>query len=249
MVSALQDEFFNLLRTSESRWVTLHIEGRTWLDVDVQNLAWQAQINRMKVNGARFAVFRSTNPEKEEATKTAVVKKPLENEQTWRLWASPQRRRAQFYVGEEIVDVVIEGSTFWSNGHGRSITNSGKENIGHGQGDGQNLIETASYASLLHVARISEGMKDGRRTIDARVTILDDEHHKHGRGVHGLTIGDPDYLELRLDRERGVVLSASSWLDASLYRIVEMTRCEFDLVFARDVYDIESGFGPEWESV
>jgi hypothetical protein len=161
----------------------------------------------------------------------------------------PAKRRAQFVVGDDIVDVVIEGSTFWSNGHGRSITNGGKVNSGHGQGDGQNLIETAEYAKLLHVAEISEGIMFGRRTIDAKVTILEEEGHIRGRGVHGLTIGDPEFVELSVDRERGVVLGASSWFHESLYRIVEMTKCEFDHVFTREVFEIEPEYSAEWTIV
>jgi hypothetical protein len=46
-MSALETEFFDLLQTSESRWTTLFIQGRTWVDIDLQNLASQAQINRL----------------------------------------------------------------------------------------------------------------------------------------------------------------------------------------------------------
>jgi hypothetical protein len=247
-MSTLEEEFFNLLGTSESRWTTLFFEGRTWIDIEVQNLAWQAQMDRMKANGAHFALAQRSNSDKNEATEIATVVQPVEFEQTWCIWASPQRRRATFVVGDGIVDVVIEGSTFWSNGHGRSFTNGGKKNLGHGQGDGQNLIRTTEYAALLHVVEISEGMKYGRRTIDAKVTIVEDEDPERGRGVHGLTIGDPEFLELSVDRERGVVLSASSWLHGSIYRIVEITKCEFDPIFATDVFEIDPEFGAKWTS-
>jgi hypothetical protein len=247
-MSALEGEFFTLLGTSESRWTTLLIEGRTWIDIEVQNLAWQAQLDRMKANGARFAVAQRSNSNKSEATETATVVQPVECEQLWRLWVSPQWRRATFVVGDGIVDVVVEGSTFWSNGHGRSFTNGGRENLGHGQGDGQNLIRTTEYAGLLHVVELSEGMKCGRRTIDAKVTILEDENPERGRGLHGLTIGDPEFLELSVDCERGVVLSASSWFQGAIYRIVAMTKIEFDPIFGRDVFEIEAEFGAEWTS-
>jgi hypothetical protein len=253
MMPALEEEFFNLLETSESRWTNLLVEGRTWIDVEVQNLAWQSQIDRRKANGAHYAQLQRFDFVTNNVYETATVVEPVVYDQTWRLWASPQRRRATFVVGNGIVDVIIEGSTFWSNGPDRSFTNGGKKNMGHGQGDGQNLIDTAEYAPLLQVAEISEGMKYGRRTIDARVTIVQNEHPPNrqvrGRGVHGLTIGDPEFLELSVDRERGVVLSASSWFQASLYRIVEVTRCEFDLVFSRDAFEIEPKFGVDWSSV
>ena len=125
-MSALETEFFNLLETSESRWTALFIEDRTWFNIEVQSFARQAQIDREEANGARTATFRRSDSNENEASGTALAVKPVDHEETWRLWATPERRRAKFEVGNELVDVVIEGSTFWSNGHGRSITNGGK---------------------------------------------------------------------------------------------------------------------------
>lgn len=246
-MSALETEFFNLLETSESRWTALFIEGRTWFNIEVQSFAWQAKIDRMKANGA-IATFRRSDSDENEASGTAIVVEPVDHEETWRLWATPEKRRAKFEVGNELVDVVIEGSTFWSNGHGRSITNGGKANYGHGQGDGQNLIRTAKYAGLLHVVELSEGMRIGRHTIEARVTIVDNEDPHRVPVLHGLTIGDAEVLELSVDRERGVVLCASSQFQGAIYRIVEITEVEFDPNFDLDVFKIEPEFGTEWVS-
>jgi hypothetical protein len=89
-MSVLEAELFNLLGTSASRWTTLRIEGRTWMDIEVQNLAWEAHWDRMKANGARFASFRNFKFDNNAAIETATVVQPSEIEQTWRLWASPQ---------------------------------------------------------------------------------------------------------------------------------------------------------------
>lgn len=247
-MSALESEFFNLLETSESRWTALLIEGRTWTNIDIQRLAWQAQIDRLIANGAHIAMFQRSASNEKQASGTAVEIEPVDHKQNWSLWATPERRRAKFEVGDGLVDVVIEGSTFWSNGHGRSFTNDGKANHRHGQGDGQDLIRTAEYAGLLRVVDLSEGTRIGRHTIDATVTILDDEDPERGQGLHGLTIGDADFLELSVDRERGVLLSASSWYQGAIYRIVEFTKVEFDPNFAFDVFKIEPEHGAEWSS-
>jgi hypothetical protein len=247
-MSALETEFFNLLETSESRWTALFIEGRTWFNAEVQRSARQAEINRMKANGARIATFQRSGANENEASATAIVVEPVDHEETWCLWATPEKRRAKFKVGDELVDVVIEGSTFWSNGHGRSITNGGRADYGHGQGDGQNLIRTSEYASVLHVVELSEGMRIGRHTIDVRVTIVDDQDPHRVPVLHGLTIGDAEVLELSVDRERGVVLSASSKFQGVIYRIVEITEVEFDPNFDLDVFKIEPEFGTEWVS-
>jgi hypothetical protein len=53
---------------------------------------------------------------------------------------------------------------------------------------------------------------------------------------------------LSVDRERGVLLSASSWLRGNVYRIVEMTRVEFDPNFDPDAFIIQPEFGTQWTS-
>ncbi len=244
-MSSLEAEFFNLLESSGSRWATLILEGRTWIDLETSRRAWQAEIDRMQASGERFAVFRP-NSSKNEAAGAPMKVEPTELDNWWSLWASPERRRAKFVVGDGPVDVVIEGSTFWSNGFGRSFTNGGRENVGHGQGEGQYLIETADYAPLLRVEEISEGMRLGRHTIEAKVTTLENTSSERGRDLHGLTTGDADYLELSIDRERGIVLSVSSWYQGAVYRKVEVSRVEFDPIFAPGVFRIEPQFGDRW---
>src|SRR5664280_1847002 len=202
----------------------------------------------MKAKGARIATFRRFDSDENEASETAMVVEPVDHEETWRLWATPEKRRAKFEVGKELVDVVIKGSTFWSNGHGRSITNGGKANYGHGQGDGRNLIRTAEYAGLLHAVELSEGTRIGRHTIEASATIVDNEDPHRVPVLHGLTIGDAEVLELSVDRERGVVLGASSQFQGAVYRIVEITEVAFDPNFDLDVFKIEPDFGTEWVS-
>jgi len=245
-MSALETEFFNLLESSESRWTALFIEGRTWFNVDVQRIARQVEIDREKANGARFATFRSSNSDENNASGSVTEVEPEDHEETWRLWATPERRRAKFYVGAKPVDVVIEGSTFWSNGFGRSITNGGKVNHSHGQGDGRYLIQTAEYASVFRVEEVSEGLRLGRDAIEARVTVVDDGDHHRVPVLHGLTIGDADVLELSIDRERGVVLSASSRFQGVVYRVVEITQVVFDPIFDGEAFKIEPEFGAEW---
>jgi hypothetical protein len=244
----LEVEFNNLLVSSASRWTELLIEGRTWTNIALQNSAWQANIDRMRANGAAIAIFQSSDSDDNESVGANARVEPLIREQTWSLWVTPERRRARFVVGDEIVDVVIEGSTFWSNGNGRSFTNGGRKNSSHGQGDGQNLLRTADYVGRLRVAELTDGTKCGRPTLDAKVEILDNSGPEFGPDLHGLTIGDADYLELSVDRERGVLLSASSWLRGDVYRIVEMTRVEFDPNFDPDAFIIQPEFGTQWTS-
>jgi hypothetical protein len=247
-MSALETEFTNLLETSESRWSALFIEGRTWFNFEVQRYAAQAETDRNEARGARFAEFRRSDSEKNDASGAARVVEPVDHEETWRLWVTAEKRRAKYQVGNELVDVVIEGSTFWSNGHGRSITNGGDANYSHGQGDGRHLLRTVEYAGVLHVVELSEGMRIGRRTIEARVTIVGDDDPHRVPVLHGLTIGVSELLELSVDRERGVVLRASSHFQGTVYRIVEITHIKFDPHFDVEVFTIEPEFGTKWVS-
>src|ERR1035437_3455961 len=104
---ALESDFTNLLDTSESRWTALIIEGRTWINIHVQSFEWQAKIDRMKANGAHITMFQRSGSNENEASGTAVVAERVDHEQTWSLWATPERRRAKFEGGVGLVDVVI----------------------------------------------------------------------------------------------------------------------------------------------
>jgi hypothetical protein len=247
-MSALEVEFFDLLTTSEARWTTLLIEGRTWINFDIQRVAWQTEIDRLKTGGIAIATFRRADANETEAPESDAASAPVDHEETWSLWVTPESRRAKFEVGDRRVDVVIEGSTFWSNGLGRSFTNGGSKNHSHGQGDGRNLIRTQEYSRLLQIVELAEGTQIERQTIDAKVIISKSEDPDLGPVLHGLTIGDADFLELRVDRERGVVLSASSWFQGVIYRIVEVTKVEFDLNFDKNAFRIEPEFDTEWAS-
>ena len=247
-MSALEGEFFDLLESSESRWTTLLVEGRTWIDLEISRHAWQTKIDRTHASGGRFAMLRSNSTEDEVAPAPGKVE-PADLENSWNLYVTPDVRRAKFAVGDGLIDVLIKGTTFWSNGNGKSFTNGGRENFGHGQGDGQHLIETGDYAPLLQILEISEGTRLERRSLDVVATTIEDTSPIHRRNLHGLTIGDADYLELSVDRERGVVLSASSWYEGAIYRIVEMAKVEFDHVFAPEDFRIEPQFGDRWASV
>lgn len=199
----------------------------------------------MRARNAHIGTFQRSDTDGIETSGTPIVAEPERHEETWQLWVTPDRRRARFEVRSETVDVVIEGSTFWSNGNGRSITNGGNPNVGHGQGDGQHLVCTSAYANVLSVMDFSEGTRLGRRTIDALVRVVDDDRHRTPI-LHGLTVGDVEALELSIDRERGVVLRAVSMFQGIVYRIVQATSVNFDPVFGPEIFHIEPRFDAEW---
>jgi hypothetical protein len=56
-----------------------------------------------------------------------------------------------FAAGRSEVDVVFHHSTWWSNGRGISRTNGGSLNLGHGEGPGEHLVNTAEYCPLIEI--------------------------------------------------------------------------------------------------
>jgi hypothetical protein len=74
-------------------------------------------------------------------------------------------------------------------------------------------------------------------------------HHdrERGRGLHGLTFGDADKIDLSVDIERGVILRAVSWFQGSVYRTLEALDVGFDETFPHDAFKIEPIPGQDWE--
>jgi hypothetical protein len=81
---------------------------------------------------------------------------PTELEQAWTLSLDPPWKRATFMVGAGTVDVVFQGTTWWSNGNGVSRSNV-TTNWGHGLGWGEDLVRTADYVSRLDIDDIEPG--------------------------------------------------------------------------------------------
>lgn len=253
----LPAEFLDLLSTSDLRWNTIRAGGREWRNEPILRDAWEARRMQMREEGLTFTTLTAKRTTLVSGTLSGGLTTrpsdraeptPEETEQPWRLWIAPPWRRAQFVVGGDLIDVVFKGTTWWSNGHGVSMTNNGQENSRHGEGSGIDLVKTADYAAWLRVQQASSGTWLGRDTIDAAVvTPRAGADFERLSALHGLMIGEPDDLILSVDRERGVLLRTVARFKGSAYRIVEMTEVGFDEDFAPSSFEIEPLPGQEWQ--
>ena len=116
----------------------------------------------------------------------------------------------------------------------------------NGEGPGEHLVSTADYPDLIEMESVTTGVLLGRDTLDAKVTIRHGLPRQRGRGLHGLVIGDADKILLCIDRERGVILHASSWFRESIYRVLEVQDVAFDEQFPPETFEIAPLYDPEW---
>lgn len=209
--------------------------GREWRDVILADEAWEARRRRKIASGTSLTsitIGRTDLPQ-------SVV-----NEEAWSLWLAPPWKRATFGVGARTVDVVFHETTWWSHGPDGFASNEGSSRMGHDLGPGEDLVRTPDYVTRLAVRQVETGSRLGRATLEGRVTAVYPPRER-GRGLHGLVIGDADAIDLSVDRERGVILRAVSWLNGSAYRIVEALDVPFDEVFPPDTFKVEPP--PGWQ--
>jgi hypothetical protein len=230
------EEALNLLSTSASRWHTLWASGREWRDTALASEAWHAQLERRRAEGQSFSVISSQS----------TLPRPDQTDEQWQLWIAGSWTRAIFVAGHSDVDVVFDGSTWWSNGHDISRTNGGALNHGHGEGPGTQLVSTVEYPALIEIRTGTVGSRIGRETLDVKATTRRGLPRRRGRGLHGLVIGDADEIHLSIDRERGVILCAESWFTGQPYRILKMDKVAFDEPLGPETFVIAPLPGLHW---
>lgn len=100
----------------------------------------------------------------------SALPEPSESRELWLLWIDkPDRKRAEFTVGDELVRVVFRGDHWWSWSHLRGIhTNDGRTDYGHGIGPSEGLLKTDLLSRALRVEEISRGTLVGRDVIHLR---------------------------------------------------------------------------------
>ncbi len=215
------------------------MSGREWQDTVILGQALEATTARKQASGASVTKITIGDPDRPQ---------PKELEHTWTLWLAPPWKRATYTVDTSAVDVVVHGTTWWSNSRGVSRSNESIDpaRYGHGLGYGEDLVRTPDYATRLEVAEVEAGLWIGRPTLEVHARAV---HHPRERGqrLHGLVIGDADRIDLSVDRDRGVILRAASWFEGSMYRTVETLDAAFDETFAADAFKIEPFPGRDWE--
>jgi hypothetical protein len=233
-------EVLELLYSSETRWRTLKAEGIEWRDLDLLHEAWKRQVVRLQRTGSISTMATGS---------ASDGPLPKETKEFWRLWIAPGLARAQFQVGGDTVDVVFNGPTWWSVGHGVARTNAGQVQHRHGKGWGEALVETRRYIPFLEFHEIERDSVDGRDVLVVRAAPIWSDDFEAQQVLHALIIGDPDEVLLTIDTERGILLQTEARLDSVTYRVVQVTTISFDEELAPEVFKIDPPAGGRWRRV
>lgn len=209
-------DVLELMHTSRQRWITLRLAGHEWRHLETFNRAWEHHHEQMRASG--FAVLRSI------AFKWSDGREPAaESREDWRLWlAKPDKKRAEFQVGDEVVTAVFDGSSWWSWSPSRHfITNDGAPNHSHGSGPGEALIDPGIHlASLeMHIAE--------RTTFLTRsaygVTAFPRQVTPQGFNATFHTLGTgADLYKLVVDAELGVLLRVQAEFQGDAFSVIEV---------------------------
>lgn len=229
-------QVLELLHSSPSLWHSLHATGIEWTDPPLFHEAFQRDFD---VHGLPFGPsglktrswssglvtggvsFTATSPDDASADD--------DDTEIWRLWIEqPDRRRAEFEVGQEIVTAVWMGDTWWSWSPSQgAMTNNGDPNRRHGKGPSEPLVETQALLGAVTFEFLGRADLLGREVLNARAIPHPQSMASMG-ALHGLGSRADDY-HLSVDTERGVVLRSEARLGSKPFKIIEMTEVTFDL--------------------
>jgi hypothetical protein len=227
-------EVLKLMHTSSQRWSSLSMEGFEWRNLKAFARAWEHHLSELRTSQSvqTLTAFRVDGVDGREPAE--------ESREPWRIWlAKPDRRKAQFQVGDELVTAVFVGNWWW----GRSPTagfrtNSGASNIGHGFGPAEPLVDPASHLASLDL-RV-----EGRITFLSRpafrVTAVPRINELAGfdRTLHMLGTGADEY-QLVVDAEVGVLLRTAARYQGEAFRVIETDKIRIDETFGDKVFDPE----------
>lgn len=227
------DDALQVLRTSSQRWQSIRATGTEWQDLSddedavgeeeppgpvythtVEWLDANRRITRSSVTSVRRLQRISANC-------------PEESTGRWSYCRQGDNQRAEFQVGNETVQVVYRGDTYWSwqPSSGRS-SNLGRPNDCHGLGPGRDLLDTAALPDVIDARSLAEDTFVGRSVyqlaaapnraasrFDSPLKLL---------GLYG------EELTFTIDAERGVLLRAEVRRRGKPLRVIEMTEVHFD---------------------
>jgi hypothetical protein len=137
------------------------------------------------------------------AVRASGEPEPEAGEETWRLWLeAPDRLRAEFAVGTEMVTAWFSGGTWWSWSPSQGArTNEGRQNMGHGKGPGEVRVSPAPLTQVLDFELLGELTVLSRRAYRLRA---------RPRVGTGADLGRPALVQVKNpEQRRGIPLSAT----------------------------------------
>lgn len=172
----------------------------------------------------------------------SAVEQPSESLDPWLLWVEkPDRKRAEFIVGDELWTVAFRGDQWWSWSPSRGArTNEGRTNFHHGAGPSEGLLKSDLLSRALHMEEVSREMVLGRDVVHLRGsprTVRTADDFRMSNALHPFGLGGDEYL-FALDAEQGVLLRSEARTAGKPFRIIEMAEIAFNVSFAADAFVI-----------
>ena len=225
-------QVLEVMHTSSESCHSLRLEGHEWRHRETFSRAWKHHLDELRRCGA--ASVRSF------AFKKGGEGEPApESREIWRVWlAKPDKRRAEFQVGDDMVTAVFAGQRWWSKSPNGFRTNEGALNSGHGFGPGAALIDPAAYLAVLQLS------VDSRTTFLSRpafvVTAIPRaiDPHEFNATFHMLGTG-ADLYQLVIDAELGILLRSEADFRGDAFRVIEVDAIGVDEQFSEATFDGE----------
>jgi hypothetical protein len=225
-------EVLELMHTSSQRWSSLAMDGFEWRNLKAFARAWEHHLSELHKSQSvqTLSAFRVDGIDGREPAE--------ESREPWRIWlAKPDRRKAQFQVGDELVTAVFVGNWWWGWSPSAGFrTNGGASNASHGFGPAEALVDPASHLTSLDM-RV-----DGRITFLSRpafrVTAAPRVNEPAGfnRTLHMLGTGADEY-QLVVDAEVGVLLRTEARYQGDAFRVIETGQIAIDESLGDKVFD------------
>jgi hypothetical protein len=210
------------------------MEGFEWRNVKVFARAWEHHFSELRQSQS-MRPFSAVRFERIGGREPAD-----ESREPWRIWlAKPNKRKAQFQVGDELVTAVFVGTWWWGWSPSAGFrTNDGASNLSHGFGPAEALVDPAGHLTSLDL-RV-----DGRVTFLSRPSFLVtavprvEEPAGFNRTLHLLGTGADEY-QLVVDRQVGVLLRTEARYQGDAFRVIETGQIGIDESFGDKVFDPE----------
>lgn len=225
-------QVLEVMHTSQQRWNSLRLEGHEWRHRETFSRAWEHHFDELRKSGA-------ASVESMAFKKSSGEEPPAESREDWRVWLTkPDKRRAEFLVGDGLVKAVFIGQHWWSRSPGGFRTNDGALNSSHGFGPAEALIDPATHLADLQLKI------DGRTTFLSRpafaVTAIPRAVDPRGFSptFHLLGTG-ADLYKLVVDSEVGVLLRSQADFRGDAFRVIEVDEIGVNEQFGDEIFDGE----------
>ena len=207
------------------RFHTLQANGRAW-----------------RHRGRHTTAFRRATPD-DATVLTARGSGPApssdEEEEPWKVWAqTPERMRAEFKVGNETVNVIFHGDTWWGWSPSQAPrTNGGRTNYSHGGGPGAGLLDPSPILSTVELEVLGRTTVLGRSAYRVRaVPVVSDDAYGNRIALHHFASGSDEY-EFLVDADGGFLLRTEARLGGEAFYVIEMTDLAVDSALPDGIFD------------